>query len=173
MVKIIIINNNKQLDLKGNEKTIEDIKETISTYYGFIRSNILLFLDEECTKQIKENFRFHYFIDQLTLYMKYNKEDDDDNSSIKSKNEDNINESDSDSYPTDLRKVVNQINEKEEKKNNYLNRKRNLEEGEENQPERYDVNSGILLNDFEPDEKELYDILNNKENIYIFSLLFD
>ena len=99
--------------------------------------------------------------------MKYNREDDDDNSSLKSKNEDNNNESDSDSYPTDLRKVVNQINEKEEKKNNYLNRKRNLEEGEENQPERYDVNSGKLLTDFVPDEKELYDILNNKENIYI------
>ena len=54
MVKIIIINNNNQFDLKGNEKTIEDIKETISTYYGYIRSNILLFLDEECTKKIKE-----------------------------------------------------------------------------------------------------------------------
>ncbi len=58
MVKNIIINDNKQLELKGNEKTIEDIKETISTYYGYIRSNILFFLDEECTKQIKDNLNF-------------------------------------------------------------------------------------------------------------------
>ena len=56
---------------------------------------------------------------------------------------------------------------KEKKKNDYLNRKRNLEEGDGNQPERYDINSGKLLTDFVPDEKELYDILNNKDNIYI------
>ncbi len=38
--------------------------------------------------------------------MKYNIEDYDDNSSLKTKNEDNNNESDSDSYPTDLRKIL-------------------------------------------------------------------
>ena len=170
MVKIIIINDNKQLELKGNEKTIEDIKETISTYYGYIRSNILFFLDEECTKQIKDNFNFSNYIDKLTLYMKYNKEEDDDNSSIKSKNDENNNESESDSYPNDLRKVVEQINQKEEKKNKYLNHKRYFEE-DEYKPEKYNLNTGKLEKEFVYDKEDLYDILNNKNNIYITKII--
>ena len=66
----------------------------VQTYYYFLMKNV--------QKKIKENFKFHYFIDPLTLYMKYNIEDIDDNSSLKSKNEDNNNESDSDIYPKDL-----------------------------------------------------------------------
>jgi len=165
MVKIIIINDNKQLDLKGNEKTIEDIKDTLSTYYGYIRSNILFFLDKECTRQFKDNIKFSSVIEQLTLFMKYNKEEDDDNSSLKSKNDENI-ESESDSYPKDLRKVVEQINQKEEKKNKYLNNKRYFEE-EENKPEKYNVNTGELASDFLTDKEELYDILNSTDNIYV------
>ena len=125
MPKINIFFEGSYLHLNGQEKTLKEIKETLFSSYGYSPEKIFFYTDKNFKNFIPDDLINLSAMENLNLYIKYIKENDENkfnNSLISSSSEC----SSDDFYPKDLRNVFEKLNEKFENEKKLLNKKRKI-----------------------------------------------
>jgi hypothetical protein len=131
MPKINIFFEGSYLHLNGQEKTLKEIKETLFSSYGYSPEKIFFYTDKNFKNFIPDDLINLSAMENLNLYIKYIKENDE-NKFNNSLNSSSSECSSDDFYPKDLRNVFEKLNEKFDNEKKLLNKKRNCENFNEN-----------------------------------------
>ena len=125
MGKINIFLEGIQINLNGQEKTLKEIKETLFSSYGYSPEKIFFYTDKNFKNFIPDDLINLNAMENLNLYIKYIKENDE-NKFNNSLNSSSSECSSDDFYPKDLRNVFEKLNEKFENEKKLLNKKRKI-----------------------------------------------
>ena len=125
MPKINIFFEGSYLHLNGQEKTLKEIKETLFSSYGYSPEKIFFYTDKNFKNFIPDDLINLSAMENLNLYIKYIKENDE-NKFNNSLNSSSSECSSDDFYPKDLRNVFEKLNEKFDNEKKLLNKKRKI-----------------------------------------------
>ncbi len=148
MGKINIFLEGIQINLNGQEKTLKEIKETLFSYYGYSPEKIFFYTDKNFKNFIPDDLINLNAMENLNLYIKYIKENDE-NKFNNSLNSSSSECSSDDFYPKDLRNVFEKLNEKFENEKKLLNKKRKIYD--ENFDNNVIIKNNKNFNDFNND----------------------
>ena len=148
MGKINIFLEGIQINLNGQEKTLKEIKETLFSSYGYSPEKIFFYTDKNFKNFIPDDLINLNAMENLNLYIKYIKENDE-NKFNNSLNSSSSECSSDDFYPKDLRNVFEKLNEKFENEKKLLNKKRKIYD--ENFDNNVIIKNNKNFNDFNND----------------------